>query len=584
MIEGVLHPTECKEEMNWVFHSNNINGSNKFPLAYLDFLHWQPGFKLDCRCLRDPLRSEEANMNIPPVPNPIEWLQKKSQGEIIVFNTLLSAVPILYTLHMSDSVLTNSLHIFIIHHDEYGANQDGLEFIQHRTGISGLTLAILSQILRPVEGFICVAQQQFQSWNNVLSPRQLRYLPAALPLLQPPLSHQGRLHDDNHTSHVTLLTLATFCPRKNQLDCIRTLGLCSIPLNVLLVGFDSQHPDPRYIQYGEKVKEMCKSHTNTKHTFQSFDITHKTEMFWEQADFYLCFSTDETGPLAVLEAMQKGIPVITRRMGIGIAQEIIQDNKTGFLFDHDHEVPDLIARIGLDKQLRIQVTRAAQIYIQENVLVTCRGRIDLFRDVFFPTSLTVWIDLDGVIVDWDHSFHLYFPTIIHDVYDIFQCSIPSSVTPQSLKDIVWSGDFYEHCQPIPGALSAIRDGLCRIPFVKIKFCTHIETANAVAIKAAKIRWICKYLGCEFVDRTVFLQDNENDRTLFQGDFLIDDNWNVNPLGKSTSWKLILFTQPYNLKHQHLSSLPNFSWSQLPLLQDYLLSEYTVRKNQNVYTT
>ena len=128
-----------------------------------------------------------------------------------------------------------------------------------------------------------------------------------------------------------------------------------------------------------------------------------------------------------------------------------------------------------------------------------------------------------------------------------------------------------------GALHAIHNVLSKIPFVKLRFCTHVESTNYDEIKKAKILWIHNYLGSEYLERTLFLNDSENDRTTLKGHFLIDDNpyvldsLNIN--SKNRQWDLILFSQPYNTLHNNLSCIQNFSWSHVDMLRTLLISHY-----------
>lgn len=98
---------------------------------------------------------------------------------------------------------------------------------------------------------------------------------------------------------------------------------------------------------------------------------HELAQYYQAADMYLHISRADTFPLAVLEALACGTPVVATQVG-GIPEQIL-DGKTGFLAParDPHSVVDLTARLLRDRELSIRMG--------QNAAEDARKRFDLER-------------------------------------------------------------------------------------------------------------------------------------------------------------------------------------------------------------
>lgn len=80
--------------------------------------------------------------------------------------------------------------------------------------------------------------------------------------------------------------------------------------------------------------------------------------YYQLGDVFCSASLSETQGLTFAESMAAGIPVVARRDPC--IANIITDGKTGMLFDHPEELPDLLYHILTDQPLREKLSAAAQ--------------------------------------------------------------------------------------------------------------------------------------------------------------------------------------------------------------------------------
>jgi O-antigen biosynthesis protein len=122
------------------------------------------------------------------------------------------------------------------------------------------------------------------------------------------------------------LVSGTLQPRKKQLEVIRALALLKaqgVRVKAVLMGYDNLLPN--YVE--ECRSEIRKAGLEDQVTITGFQMDPKP--FYEQADFILCASDDESMPQSILKAMAEGKRVISTP--IGGVRELILDGFSGIV-------------------------------------------------------------------------------------------------------------------------------------------------------------------------------------------------------------------------------------------------------------
>jgi len=146
---------------------------------------------------------------------------------------------------------------------------------------------------------------------------------------------------------------------------------------------------------------------------------------------------------------------------------------------------------------------------------------------------TVLIDMDGVVADLETS-----------VTDIYQRENPTlgfipkaerqgmimqhqyrarfgDLEADTLEKIFQRPGLFANLKPFPQAVGVIKNML-RSERYNIFFCTTPHKNNPTCA-SDKIAWICKHFGDQHASKVIIT----NDKTIIQGDYLIDDNEKIN---------------------------------------------------------
>ena len=170
--------------------------------------------------------------------------------------------------------------------------------------------------------------------------------------------------------------------------------------------------------------------------------------------------------------------------------------------------------------------------------------------------------MDGTIVNfveqfdrlWLQRYPLYQPD--HSEYNLVtgvrkyftDCS--TTDTWNKISDIMSLQGSFQSMKPISGAIEAYHL-LLALGF-DIFICTKPWPGNEIGCTIQKIQWCAQDLGKS--SDFIFTDKKE----LIQADILIDDNPHFIH-ARDKSWKLILYTQPYNA---HIQSIPRIdSWGE-----------------------
>lgn len=157
----------------------------------------------------------------------------------------------------------------------------------------------------------------------------------------------------------------------------------------------------------------------------------------------------------------------------------------------------------------------------------------------------ILIDMDNVLADFDKAF----------IFEYYRKFPKRSIVPISMRENYYIKDdypkkfhndiesiynesgFYKKLEPIEGAIEAFID-ISKI--FNTYICTSPLQTNPTCIED-KTWWIRNYLGNNFIKKTII----SHDKTLINGDILIDDNPKINGVILFPKWKQLIFERAYN---------------------------------------
>lgn len=169
----------------------------------------------------------------------------------------------------------------------------------------------------------------------------------------------------------------------------------------------------------------------------------------------------------------------------------------------------------------------------------------------FPNAVTVLVDMDGVVCDFEsHALKQYMklypdlPTIPLEKRTQFYATSQygeefGEESKQRIRDIIQKKGFFENLPPVPNAVEAVKQ-LAECPNVTVFFCTSPLTAYEHVV-VEKYRWIEKHFGNEWTKRIIMTRD----KTMVKGDILIDDRPVIDGHQLKPEWTHVLFSASCN---------------------------------------
>jgi 5'-nucleotidase len=179
------------------------------------------------------------------------------------------------------------------------------------------------------------------------------------------------------------------------------------------------------------------------------------------------------------------------------------------------------------------------------------------------------IDMDGVIADYQGAFLRQYkarhPDRIHHEPNTFDTFYIENHYPEDFKEDIFAitrgTGFFESILPMPGALG----GLANIvqeghfePFLCTAPDYDYEDHNCAS---EKTRWVEKYLGNYWLDRLILTKD----KTVINGQYLIDDKPVITGVNSKPSWNRIVFHHPYNTSTKGLWMQDWDDWANVNLI-------------------
>ena len=113
----------------------------------------------------------------------------------------------------------------------------------------------------------------------------------------------------------------------------------------------------------DKLKQMV-VRLNLTNNIEFRGPVDNVEWYLNRAKIFVLTSKTEASPLAILEAMAVGVPVVVPNYSG--AEELVANKKTGFIYQNEQEMLDIITRLLRDNKLREKITRTARSYVKAN--------------------------------------------------------------------------------------------------------------------------------------------------------------------------------------------------------------------------
>ena len=143
---------------------------------------------------------------------------------------------------------------------------------------------------------------------------------------------------------------------------LQAVAKLPIRFHLTLVGGEEKTSSLSKSGYLDELKKLCKNlNINDRVTFVGPVAQDELFNWYSKGDIFVYPSLYENFGQPILEAAAAGLPIISTP--VGVAQEIITDNKTGFLFNGDDQaltdritqLTDLSLRKEMGKALRERV-------------------------------------------------------------------------------------------------------------------------------------------------------------------------------------------------------------------------------------
>ncbi|GAQ88838.1 hypothetical protein KFL_004630050 [Klebsormidium nitens] len=371
-----------------------------------------------------------------------------------------------------------------------------------------------------------------------------------------------------------IVQVGTVCNRKGQLYSAKAfvkLVEAGAHPNAKLLMVGARYIRDHEIKYIDEINAVV-AKAGLQDRVKILDCQDDVFPFYLAADVVLQPSLNEVLPLCICEAMAFERPVIATRID-GIP-EALDHHREGLLIPPADEVALKLAIKSLvdneDERVRLGVNGRKRVQEQ----FSYRNMINQYKDFInnivendvrvqtpvrtpsttrgfkqWEDTVTVLVDLDNTVVDWDKEFTKRWiaagnPASDADVikkrkrFEIEQ-NFNAQQTELVIKVIAQPG-FYAQLEPFPKALWALQTMLQS--GIDVKLVTSPHPCCRAQCTIEKYEWVAKHLGDEWFKRLIITAD----KTAVRGDILIDDKPAVVGSMKP-QWKHVLFNASYNEK-------------------------------------
>jgi glycosyltransferase involved in cell wall biosynthesis len=218
------------------------------------------------------------------------------------------------------------------------------------------------QVIRLTNGVIALSREWLQL-NSIIPNRKVFYLPNAINIRLYENVAAKHLSEKPSVSSCRVLYMGTLDKTKGTYDILEAAGMIgSWGLNAVfnLVGGALSVQDEQRMQ-----EYILTNNMNDTVYLQSIALGKEKIDYLTNANIYVYPSYNEGMPIAVLEAMACGLPIVATKVG-GLP-DLIQDGINGFLVDpgKPEQLASAIARLAKDSDLRASMGKASYQYVCE---------------------------------------------------------------------------------------------------------------------------------------------------------------------------------------------------------------------------
>jgi 5'-nucleotidase len=444
-------------------------------------------------------------------------LAKIRDIRLVICNTIMTA-------HNVAGLAKRSIpHVWILH--EWWP-KDVLERELMNRRLTALSVSAVEEALESCQRIVLVCESQ-RCVYNIKTNSSVIYVG---------VPHEDLTRPRSTSPTVRYLCMGVVCPRKNQvsiLELFKCFAGNRTDVRLDIVG--ARYVRDYEIEYIEELKRVM----GNDDRISLHPVTEDPCAWYRQSDVLLMNSLNEVTPLVICEAMLAGLPVITSDIA-GIP-EMLEDGRHGFLVPSgdDEKYIAALHTIQSSPELRERMGRAGRMHALQKFTLNrmIKDYAKLIRSV---APITVLVDMDGVVVDWDQGFRNLWSDrspIIRDRSYIMQECVPLEFKPEATRISIEAG-FFASLPPYPGAIESVKR-LSSTPGFSVFICTSPLLANPTCIQD-KLTWINRYFGPEWLDRLILTRD----KTTVRGDVLVDDKPDISGSHHPT-WIQIVYDQPYN---------------------------------------
>ena len=336
---------------------------------------------------------------------------------------------------------------------------------------------------------------------------------------------------------LTFLCMGIVCPRKNQVRIVELFKrFAGRRTNVRLEIVGARYVRDYEMNYIRKLEEVIDNDSR----ISIHPVTADPGDWYRKADVLLLNSLNEVTPLVICEAMLAEVPVITSDIA-GIPEMMVNGTHGVIVKSGDDDAYiDAMHRLAGSFPLRRKLGKAARAHALQKFTL---GRMvsDFAQTIRKVSPITILVDMDGVIVDWDMGFRTLWcdrsPIDRFKSYIMQEC-VPASFVEEATA-ISRQPGFFASLPPYIYAIECVKH-LSSLEGFSVFICTSPLLDNPTCIQD-KIDWIKKYFGPEWVERLILTRD----KTTVRGDILIDDKPDIKGSHYPT-WMQVVFDQPYNV--------------------------------------
>jgi glycosyltransferase involved in cell wall biosynthesis len=230
----------------------------------------------------------------------------------------------------------------------------GGQFLSFLDSLGKLEAKAARTVFRLADIVVVLGDEWVSGLQNWCDRSKLQVVPNGVPV--------KRMNSGIDDSKVTILCLANYGVAKGQRDLLRSVAALRSRenLQLLLVGDEADQDERRYL---EKLSDELEITDIVQITGPK--TGPEKEALLAQTDIFCLPSYYEGLPMAMLEAMAVGVPVIASH--VGSIPEVIIDNENGLLIDAGdiQSLSSQIQRLASDRELRKKIGTAGHKCLQE---------------------------------------------------------------------------------------------------------------------------------------------------------------------------------------------------------------------------